>query len=226
LDRDRQPRSRGGRARGSADGEGRRFPATARACTSRRCASRRSDERNAGPAEVRILRQPQWLRRIAERVQPSGWREADAVVSVALWRTEVMTTTLRRLDDGPRYYYLTWRQWLAALAAGGVLYAAVRFSPLSQKWTFTVVLLVLSLIAVAILPLTGNALGLDRYLTAIVRWTLGPKRYTSGPAAKPLAGGVLLTSVPVRPRLTSAPHPDECVPALAGHVGLADMDSI
>jgi len=108
-----------------------------------------------------------------------------------------MTATLRRLDDGARYYFLTWRQWLAALAAGGVLYAAVRFSPLSQKWTFTAVLLVLSLIAVAIVPLTGNALGLDRYLAAIVRWTLGPKRYTAGVTVKPLRGGVLLSSVPL-----------------------------
>ena len=108
-----------------------------------------------------------------------------------------MTATLRRLDDGARYYFLTWRQWLAALAAGGLLYAAVRFSPLSQKWTFTAVLLVLSLIAVAIVPLTGNALGLDRYLAAIVRWTLGPKRYTAAGTAKALRGGVLLSSVPL-----------------------------
>lgn len=119
-----------------------------------------------------------------------------------------MTTTLRRLDEGPRYYYLTWRQWVAALAAGGVLYAGVRFSPLSQKWTFTAVLLVLSLIAVAILPLTGNALGLDRYLAAIARWTLGPKRYTSGRTAKPLTGGVLLSSVPVTLTDASTEHPD------------------
>lgn len=58
-------------------------------------------------------------------------------------------------------------------------------------------LLVLALIAVAIVPLTGNALGLDRYLAAIVRWTLGPKRYAAGATAKPLRGGVLLSSVPL-----------------------------
>ena len=109
-----------------------------------------------------------------------------------------MMPTLRRLDDGTRYYFLTWRQWLAALAGGGLLYAAVRFSPLSQKWTFTAVLLVLATVAVAIMPLTGNALGLDRYLAAIVRWTLGPKHYTlAGRAGKPPRGGVLLSSVPV-----------------------------
>jgi hypothetical protein len=144
-----------------------------------------------------------------------------------------MTTTLRRLDDGPRYYYLTWRQWLAALAAGGVLYAAVRFSPLSQKWTFTAVLLVLSLIAVAILPLTGNALGLDRYLLAIARWTLGPKRYTSGLAAKPLTGGVLLSSVPVTQCREPVDHdPDDWMSddrraaARAGLPEPTDMDSV
>jgi hypothetical protein len=106
--------------------------------------------------------------------------------------------TLRRLDDGTRYYFLTWRQWAAALVGGGVLYVAVRFSPLSQKWTFTAVLLLLASVAVAIMPLTGNALGLDRYLAAIVRWTLGPKQYTlAGRADKTQRGGVLLSTVPV-----------------------------
>jgi len=109
-----------------------------------------------------------------------------------------MMPTLRRLDDGTRYYFLTWRQWAAAIAGGGLLYAAVRFSPLSQKWTFTAALLVLSTVAVAIMPLTGNALGLDRYLAAIVRWTLGPKHFTlAGRGGKPARGGVLLSSVPV-----------------------------
>jgi len=109
-----------------------------------------------------------------------------------------MMPTLRRLDDGTRYYFLTWRQWLAALAGGSLLYAAVRFSPLSQKWTFTAALLALATVAVAIMPLTGNALGLDRYLAAIVRWTLGPKQYTlTGRDAKAQRGGVLLSSVPV-----------------------------
>ncbi len=108
-----------------------------------------------------------------------------------------MMPTFRSLDDGARYYHLTWRQWIAALAGSGVLYAAVRFSPLSQKWTFTAVLLVLATLAVAILPLTGNALGLDRYLAAIVRWTLGPKRYTvAGRAGSAVRGGVLLPAVP------------------------------
>ena len=44
-----------------------------------------------------------------------------------------MTETLRRLDDGTRYYSLTWRQWAAALTGGGLLYLAVRFSPLSAE---------------------------------------------------------------------------------------------
>ena len=100
-------------------------------------------------------------------------------------RATRMTPTLRRLDDGTRYYFLTWRQWLAALAGGGLLYVAVRFSPLSQKWTFTAVLLALASVAVAILPLTGNALGLDRYLAAIARWTIGPKRYTLAGRRRP-----------------------------------------
>ena len=83
-----------------------------------------------------------------------------------------------------------------------MLYGAVRFSPLSGRWTFTAVLLILAAVAVTILPLTGNALGLDRYLAAIVRWRLGPKHYT--PTTEPLRGGVLLRSVPVT--FTAAPE--------------------
>jgi hypothetical protein len=109
-----------------------------------------------------------------------------------------MTQTLRRLDDGTRYYSLTWRQWAAALTGGGLLYLVVRFSPLSQKWTFTAALLILATLAVAIMPLTGNALGLDRYLAAIVRWSLGPKHYSARPPAGSAArGGVLLSTIPV-----------------------------
>jgi hypothetical protein len=111
--------------------------------------------------------------------------------------------TLRRLDDGTRYYHLTWRQWAAALTGGGVLYAAVRFSPLSQRWTFTAVLLLLAAVAVTIVPLTGNALSLDRYLAAIVRWRLAAKHYTT---SGPIGGGVLLRSVPVT--LTDTPPED------------------
>ena len=109
-----------------------------------------------------------------------------------------MMPTLRRLDDGARYYSLTWRQWAAALTGGGLLYLAVRFSPLSQKWTFTAALLMLATLAVAIMPLTGNALGLDRYLAAIARWSIGPKHYSPhGPAGRARRGGVLLSTIPV-----------------------------
>ena len=113
-----------------------------------------------------------------------------------------MTGTLRRLDDGTRYYALTWRQWAAASLGAGILYLAVRVSPLSAKWTFTAVLLALAAIAVTILPLTGNALGLDRYLTAIMRWAVGTKHYRPlDTTAKAISGGVLLTSTPA----TTAP---------------------
>jgi len=119
-----------------------------------------------------------------------------------------MTATLRRLDDGTRYYSLTFGQWIAALLGCGVLYLAVRFSPLSQKWTFTAVLLVLAFIAVAIAPLTGNALGLSRYLAAIVRSTLGPKQYRPiDQAPAPVQGGVLLRAAPVT--VVDAPDHDD-----------------
>ena len=119
-------------------------------------------------------------RRGARRVRSTPGPEADALGAPPVQEgTALMTQTLRRLDDGTRYYSLTWRQWAAALTGGGLLYLAVRFSPLSQKWTFTAALLILATLAVAIMPLTGNALGLDRYLAAIVRWSLGPKHYSA-----------------------------------------------
>jgi hypothetical protein len=105
--------------------------------------------------------------------------------------------TLRRLDEGTRYYHLTFRQWLAGLAGCGVLYVAVRCSPLSQKWTFTVVLLLLGAVTSVILPLTGNALGLDRYLAAILRWSVGRKHFAALDDAQPVPGGVFLAAVPV-----------------------------
>ena len=109
-----------------------------------------------------------------------------------------MIPTLRRLDDGTRYYHLTFRQWGAALGAGGLLYGAVRYSPLSQKWTFTVVLLLLAAVGAMILPLTGNALGLDRYLAAIGRWTFGRKYFTAVEPGAEVSGGVLLADVPAQ----------------------------
>jgi small basic protein len=105
--------------------------------------------------------------------------------------------TLRRLDDGTRYYYLTFRQWAAALAGLALLYGAVRVSPLSHKWTFTVVLLTLSALTAVILPLTGNALGLDRYLAAIIRWAVGPRYFTPLETLEALHGGVVLSTAPV-----------------------------
>ena len=109
-----------------------------------------------------------------------------------------MMPTLRRLDDGTRYYHLTFRQWGAALAGLGLLYGAVRLSPLSHKWTFTIVLLTLSAITAVILPLTGNALGLDRYLAAIVRWGLGRRYFTALDVVDGVRGGVLLGHRPGR----------------------------
>ena len=108
-----------------------------------------------------------------------------------------MMPTLRRLDDGTRYYHLTFRQWGAALAGLALLYGAVRLSPLSQKWTFTVVLLTLAAITAVILPLTGNALGLDRHLAAIVRWGLGRRYFTALDTAWAVRGGVVLATIPV-----------------------------
>ncbi len=104
--------------------------------------------------------------------------------------------TLRRLDDGTRYYHLTFRQWAAALAGLAVLYGAVRVSPLSHKWTFTVVVLLLSGVAAVIAPLTGNALGVERYLAALVRRGVGRRYFTPLDTGWVVRGGVVLASVP------------------------------
>ena len=102
--------------------------------------------------------------------------------------------TYRRLDDPTRYYGLSWRGWLAATAAGGLLYLFVRLSPFDTRATISVVLIACVLPAMAGFAAGGQALGIGRYLAALVRWALGPKRYAPrGYGADRLpSGGVVL----------------------------------
>ena len=105
--------------------------------------------------------------------------------------------TFRRLNDGTRYYGMTWRGWLAATLAGGVLYVSVRFSPLSYKPTITLTLFVMAAAGVALYAVGGQALGPGRYVLAIVRWRFGPAHFLAPDAEQPVGGGVIVDAVPL-----------------------------
>jgi xanthosine utilization system XapX-like protein len=100
--------------------------------------------------------------------------------------------TFRRLNDAERYWGLSWRGWLGAGAAGGVLYAAVRLSPLPTKPTITVAVLVLALVGTVLYALSGQALGPGRYAAAVVRYRLATKQL--GCPARPDKRGLVLDS--------------------------------
>ena len=95
--------------------------------------------------------------------------------------------TYRRLDEPTRYYGLSWRGWLAAAGAGGLLYLFVRLSPFDTRMTISVVLIACVLPAMAGFAAGGQALGIGRYLAALVRWAASPKEY----AARGYGGGRL-----------------------------------
>jgi hypothetical protein len=84
--------------------------------------------------------------------------------------------TFRRLNDPERYYGLSWRGWVAVCCAGGVLYAAVRVSPLATKPTVTITVLLLAVLGTLFYGLSGQAIGPGRYLLALARYQLAHKR--------------------------------------------------
>ena len=86
--------------------------------------------------------------------------------------------TLRRLNDPERYYGLSWRGWLGVAVGGGLLYGAVRISPLGLRPTITIVVLALTFCGVVLHALSGQALGPGRHLLALVRYGLTPKQLT------------------------------------------------
>jgi hypothetical protein len=107
-----------------------------------------------------------------------------------------VTPTLRRLNDRERYWGLTWPEWIAAAAAGGVLYAAVRLSPFGFKPTVTIVALLIALFAMVLLGVSGQALSPARQLQAIARYRRSAKRWEF--PAKPDGHGLVLAAVPER----------------------------
>ncbi len=102
--------------------------------------------------------------------------------------------TLRRLNDPERYYGLSWRGWLAVALGGGILYGAVRLSPLGLRPTITIVALALTFCGVVLHALSGQALGPGRHLLALIRYRIAPKQFTL-PAA-PQCGGLVLEAAP------------------------------
>jgi hypothetical protein len=105
-----------------------------------------------------------------------------------------MTPTLRRLNDRERYWGLTWPGWIAAIAAGGVLYGAVTVSPFGFKPTVTIVALLIGLFAMVLLGVSGQALSPGRQLQAIARYRRSPKRWSLPTAAD--KHGLVLASAP------------------------------
>ena len=102
--------------------------------------------------------------------------------------------TLRRLNDPERYYGLSWRGWLGVAIGGGLLYGAVRVSPLGVRPTVTIVVLMLAFCGVVLHALSGQALGPGRHLVALVRYALAPKQLEL--PERPDRGGLLLDAAP------------------------------
>ena len=104
--------------------------------------------------------------------------------------------TFRRLNDPERYYGLSWRGWLAAGAGGGLLFVAVRVSPLGLRATITIVVLALAFAGVILHGLSGQAIGPARYLGVLVRYRLASKTLTV--PERPDKLGLVLDSAPDR----------------------------
>jgi hypothetical protein len=113
--------------------------------------------------------------------------------------------TFRRLNDGARYYGLTWQGWLALGLAASVLYAAIRVSPLGYRPTVTLTLFALAAASMMLYALSGQALGPARYIAAFLRWRYGTAYFVAPDATTPVTGGVLVDALP----LVLAGHADE-----------------
>jgi hypothetical protein len=103
--------------------------------------------------------------------------------------------TYRRLNDPTRYYGLSWRGWLGVAIGAALLYAIVRLSPLAIKPTITLTVFVLGGGGTVLWALSGQALGIGRYLAAILTWRFGAKQLTA-PEQPVAVGGVRVDRVP------------------------------
>jgi hypothetical protein len=124
-----------------------------------------------------------------------------------------MIATLRRLDDRERYWGLSWPGWVAVAAGGGVLYLAVRFSPLAVKPTITISLFVLAFVGMALYGVSGQALSPGRQLVAILAYHRAAKTLTL--PERPDRRGLVLTATPELPtsaKLETSPMFDPAGP--------------
>jgi hypothetical protein len=111
--------------------------------------------------------------------------------------------TFRRLNDPERYYGLSWRGWLGAACAGGLLYLAITVSPLAFRPTVTITVLLLALGGVVLYGLSGQAIGPGRYLAALIGYRLCARRLV--PPERPDRHGLVL-DVPPEFELVGAPN--------------------
>jgi hypothetical protein len=123
-----------------------------------------------------------------------------------------MNATLRRLDDRERYWGLSWPGWVAAIAAAGVLYLAVRFSPLETKPTITITLFVLAFAGMVLYGVSGQALSPGRQVLAILSYRRSRKLLELSDRVE--RRGLVLdslppTDTPTRPAVDAADADDE-----------------
>jgi hypothetical protein len=105
-----------------------------------------------------------------------------------------MTPTLRRLGQSERWLWFTWRGWLGVLAAIGILYGAVRVSPLGFRATVTITLLALTTLGMFLWGLSGQALAAERYLLVVIRYKRSPKTFVC--PEQPDRRGLVLDAIP------------------------------
>jgi hypothetical protein len=106
--------------------------------------------------------------------------------------------TYRRLNDGTRYWGMTWRGWACASVGGGLLYAAARLSPLHDVRLTLMFLLWLSGAAIVVqIAVTGKALSPGQYILAYMRWRFGSRAWTTPGSEQAISGGRRVDAIPL-----------------------------
>ena len=143
----------------------------------RSCASQRPNRQDPPADQIDEARHPAAARSREQSAADSQAGKPARIAAAAAAEGNLMQT-LRRLNDPERYYGLSWRGWLGVAVGGGLLYGAVRISPLGLRPTITIVVLALTFCGVVLHALSGQALGPGRHLLALIRYGLTPKQLT------------------------------------------------
>jgi hypothetical protein len=104
--------------------------------------------------------------------------------------------TYRRLNEGARYWGMTWQAWACAAAGGALLYAVVRLSPLPTKPTISLTLIVLAAVGCVLWAISGQSISPAGYLAAWWRWRFGPSLYVTPGDAAEVTRGIVVDAVP------------------------------